>query len=226
MYSKTKYFKEVIKMTTNTHISFYKEKYAVNKEGELVQKPYIDCFIPNYYHYLGGLGVTFIDMQTYFQKWATRTNIPFWNTKITDEVQLIYLFQQNFHGKNHMHENFVAMPNISIGFSDWVQNLNKRFLDYQTDYVIYTVICFGGFFYCLDIDFIENNKTLIQFSPIIEKEWYKFSIQGRFQGQTFELNKNYIESPFPVSEINKDNIKAYIIGYRENSEYSYTNLIY
>ena len=209
MYHKTKEILDTtLKVTEKGHFVVEDERYAVNKELELVQKPYVKYFVP-YIHELDWLEWDwFIDKQLYFQKWAAQTNINFWNLTKKEEIDSMIIVQQTFDKGKMMHDNIVILPNEEVlDFDIWVKELGRLFLDYQTNYVIYYLIRIKGFTYCLDIDFFDSRQVSCNFENIVEKHPNQFGLL--INGQ--ELTKEFKTDNFKVH-----NKKAFVIGYRQD----------
>lgn len=209
MYHRTKeILNTTLKVTEQGHFVVEDERYAVNKTGHLIQKPYVKYFVP-YTQELDWLEWEwFIDKQLYFQKWAAQTNVSFWNLPKKEEIDSMIIVQQTFDADRMLHDNIVVFPDDKVvEFDIWVKELGKLYLEYQTNYVVYYVVRMRGFTYCLDIDFFDTKQIACNFENIVEKKSNKFGLL--INGQ--ELTKEFETDNFSVH-----NKKAFVIGYRQN----------
>lgn len=222
-YYKSKEIKELRFVEVNADIYCWGEYYAVNADGNLVVKEKVVYALPQVNRFSEDL--YWIDKQLYFQKWASRTNIPFWNLKKKDEVEFLTIIQKNFDDDGLLHSKIVSIePHEVIDFRQWSLELGKFFMDYQTDYVIYYLMRFDNYTFCVDIDFHHSSKTHYGITNIIEKEQNVFSLL--LQGEdNKEITKVIQSNILPVGKIVKENSKAFIIGYRENNEETYIKYI-
>ena len=210
--------------------SFTGEKYLVDEEGLLVNKPDIKYSIPKYAKSMK-VDDTFIDKQIYFQKWSTQTNIPFWKSKHEEgsTTDVVILIQAHIdHTGRSEEKNFVSLirNTENYNFKSWGKDLKGKFLDYVSDYVIYFCIRTGGFIYCFDIEFLDTDGQLMRFANVKEKEKGHYTLLAANDNQKLEIKKVVHNLTYlPFLEVDNAKVKAFIIGHKVTDEYSYRNFM-
>ena len=224
-YYKSKEIKEMRFTEVNADLYCWGNYYTVTKEGDLIEKEKVMYALPQVNRFSEDL--YWIDKQFYFQKWASRTNIPFWQYPKKDKVDLITVIQKNFNADGLLHDKIVGLePHTVVDFPQWSDQLGKYFMDYQTDYVIYYLMRFDDYTFCIDIDFHDSKEMPYNISNIIEKEYNVFTLRLQDTNANIkEITKIFRLKTLPLKDISKQNSKAFLIGYRENTECQYFNYI-
>ncbi len=183
----------------NEYLAFFKKSMVVMDNGEVAYKDSVEYIIPNFHKVLGS-SMGLVDLNLLFQKWALKTNIPFWNAfdkGNTDNLVVLQDFTSS--GKP-----FVKSFGEVIMFPDWVELLGTDFLYHTPKHILYMVSKLNGFTYCTDAFYFDSDEIALN-------KYGKLLVITRSDGEDYKLMVS-------------DNTKLVKIGFRKEG-HSYINLI-
>jgi hypothetical protein len=183
----------------NEYLAFFKKSMVVMDNGEVVNKDSVEYIIPNFHKVLGSR-LELVNANIMFQKWALKTNIPFWNAFDKGNTENLIVLQ-DFTGSG---KSFVKSFGKVLQLCEWVSMLGAEFLFHTPKHILYIVSKAEGFTYCYDAYLLDSDEVAID-------KYDKEVVVNRSDGDTFKIAV-------------EEDTQLVKIGFRKEG-HSYINLI-